>query len=365
MKIDTLQLKSFRNYTTVDMNFNTDIAIVVGDNAQGKTNFVESIYTLAFSKSYRSKAIKDLIKMQTDFAKITADISFQNENPKKIEYIITGQGKKIKVNNVEQKVKSDFVGILKVIKFSPEDLELVKGSPKIRRKFLDMYLSQLDKHYLYALVNYNHLIKQKNALLKQKQADKQLLSIYNDKLVEFIVVIHNKRREFIAEFLPIVQEVFASIVDDKEIFNFQYQSIFNETENNADIRLILEQQVEREIQNYGALVGIHKDDLQFFIDEYNAKQFASQGQQRTIVLACIIALVTYLHDKIGEYPILILDDVMSELDNNRKLQLLASFKKEMQIFMTTTTIDDIVEKIEEPFSLYYVEAGTIREMSEN
>jgi len=356
-------LQSFRNYDQATLQFDENIILIVGDNAQGKTNLVESIYTLAFSKSYRTKITKDLIKEAKDFGKISAKVLFDNEHEKKVEYILTKNKKRIKVNNVEQKVKSDFVGLIKVIKFSPEDLNLVKGSPGIRRKFIDMYLSQLDKEYLYTFVKYNHLLKQKNALLKKRDADIQLLKIYNQKLAEFIKIIVEKREIFIREYQPIVKKVFQNIVNEKESFEFEYTSLFL-AKDLTEINQLLDEYLEKEINYCGALVGIQKDDLEFMINNKNARQFGSQGQQRTIVLSLIISLVEYIYQKIGEYPILVLDDVMSELDEQRKVQLIHSFQKEMQIFLTTTSVSDIVSKITLPYELYKVEEGKIEKVGE-
>lgn len=366
MKIQTLALQNFRNYEKCDLIFEKDIILIVGNNAQGKTNLVESIYTLAFSKSYRTKVEKDLITLSADFGKIIANIKFNNPSKiRKIDYILSAKGKKIKVNNVEQKLKSDFVGLVKVIKFSPEDLNLVKGSPSIRRKFMDMYISQIDKQYLLTLVNYNRLLKQKNAVLKTKNADLVLLGIYNEKLAEFIEIISEKRKAFIADFSPIVQQVFNKIVEDKEELRFEYQTAFKDILIKEDITIYLNEYIEREIKNFGSLVGIQKDDLLFFIEDKNARQFGSQGQQRTIVLTLIIALVEYMYHKIGEYPILILDDVMSELDEKRKIQLVDSFKADMQIFLTTTSVDDIIDKITSNYELYNVSNGKIERVGED
>ena len=361
MKIENLALQAFRNYDKAQLNFTTNIILVVGDNAQGKTNLIESIYTLAFSKSYRTNITKELIKDAAEFSKINATIHFDNAQHKKVEYILTKKKKRIKVNNVEQKQKSSFVGLIKVIKFSPEDLNLVKGNPSIRRKFIDMYLSQLDKEYLLTLVKYNHLLKQKNALLKTKTVDKTLVRIYNQRLAEFIEILVKKRSDFIEKYQGLVQGTFLNIVEHKESFKLEYSSLFFE-KSLAEINAILEEQLDREINYCGSLVGIQKDDLTFFINDKNAKQFGSQGQQRTIVLSLIISLVEYIYQEIGEYPILILDDVMSELDEHRKLQLLHAFKENMQIFLTTTSVEDIAEKIDLPYELYHVEAGHIEKI---
>lgn len=364
MKIENLTLQSFRNYDAANLTFAANIILIVGNNAQGKTNLVESIYTLAFSKSYRTKITKDLIKEEKDFGKINAKVIFENSQTKKVEYILTKNKKKIKVNNVEQKVKSDFVGLIKVIKFSPEDLTLVKGSPGIRRKFIDMYLSQLDKEYLFTLVKYNHLLKQKNALLKKKDVDsKALLKIYNQKMAEFIVKIVEKRTTFIHDYQPIVKKAFQKIVDGKEHLTFSYTSAFL-AKNVQEVNDILDEYIEREMAYCGSLVGIQKDDLEFLINERSARQFGSQGQQRTIVLSLIISLVEYIHQAIGEYPILVLDDVMSELDERRKLQLVHSFSEQMQIFLTTTSVEDIISKIDLPYELYEVEDGKIEKVGE-
>lgn len=365
MKIESLALQSFRNYQKAALQFSEDIVIVVGNNAQGKTNLVESIYTLAFSKSYRARSEKELIAHDKEFAKIGAKIWFQKEQRSKtIDYIISTKGKKIKVNNVEQKTKSQFVGLVNVIKFSPEDLNLVKGSPNVRRKFIDMYLSQLDREYLMTLVKYNRLLKQKNAALKQSQADSSLLQVYNQQLASFIEVLVAKRYAFTEAFFPKVLAAFNKIVEDKEELSIAYVTSFEKDATEADIFTFLQDNIAKESRNFSSLFGIQKDDLIFSIAGQNARNFGSQGQQRTIVLALIIALVDYMQEQIGEYPILILDDVMSELDEKRKVQLLQAFKPDMQIFMTTTSIDDIIDKIDASFELFTVDGGVIEKVQD-
>jgi len=363
LQIQTLKLQSFRNYDVVDLTFDNNIILIVGNNAQGKTNLVESIYTLAFSKSYRTRTSYDLIKEKHDFSKINAVIDFKNNDVKHIQYVLTHNQKKIKVNNIEQKRKSDFVGLVKVIKFTPDDLSLIKGTPSMRRKFLDMHLSQLDKEYLYTLAKYNHLIKQKNALLKMKDNNKELLQVYNQKLAEFIKIIVEKRERFIATYKPIVAQTFQKIVDHSEIFEFQYVSSFTD-KTLSEIQDFLSNQLAKEMNYCSSLVGIHKDDLLFLINGRDARTFGSQGQQRTLVLSLIIALVKYIFNEINEYPILVLDDVMSELDEERKLQLMHSFQKDMQIFLTTTSVEDIVAKMTLPYELYEVNAGKIKKVGE-
>jgi len=363
LQIQTLKLQSFRNYDVVDLHFAKNIILIVGNNAQGKTNLVESIYTLAFSKSYRTRSMPDLIKQNNGFTKINAEINFEHETAKRVQYVLTRDKKKIKVNNIEQKKNNDFVGLIKVIKFSPEDLTLVKGTPSIRRKFLNMHLAQLDKEYLYAFAKYNHVLKQKNALLKMKQVDAPLLQIYNQELAQLIKIIVDKREEFITNYRPLVENAFAQIAGSGEQFKFSYVSAFT-NKTLTEIETILDDQLQKEINYCAAQVGIHKDDLVFYINEREARSFGSQGQQRTIVLALIIALVRYIYHEIGEYPILILDDVMSELDERRKLQLIHSFHQDMQIFLTTTSVEDIVQQIELPYELYEVNEGKIRKVGE-
>jgi len=363
LQIQTLKLQSFRNYERAELNFTKNIVLIVGNNAQGKTNLVESIYTLAFSKSYRARSLQELMKEGSDFSKIDATIKFANGQQKSVQYVFTRKQKRIKVNNVEQKTNSDFVGLIKVIKFSPEDLNLIKGTPSMRRKFLNMHLSQLDRGYLYALIKYNHLLKQKNALLKLKTQDLTLLDVYNEQLAQLIHIIVGKRRTFIENYKPLVDQVFTNIVAERETLVLNYVSLFTD-KSVGEIKAMLDEYTQKEIRYCGALIGIQKDDLQFLINERDARAFGSQGQQRTLVLALIIALVQYIYHEIGEYPILVLDDVMSELDEARKLQLIHSFQQEMQIFLTTTSVEDIVEKIALPYELYEVTQGKISKVGE-
>lgn len=362
LKIKKLKLKSYRNYQQLAVDFLEDIVLIVGDNAQGKTNLVESIYTLAFSKSYRAKAEKELIQFHQPFAKIFAQVQFdQMGKEKNIDYVITEQGKKIKVNNIEQKIKADFVGLVKVIKFSPEDLSLIKSSPGVRRKFLDMYIVQLNKKYLITLAQYQRLLKQKNALLKQRTVDESLLKIYNNKLAEYIKILYEARQAFLEELIPKIKKIFNDIVNEKETLEIMYDSLFQNYQSVEEIQNFFDEKIGEEKNKFRAIYGIHKDDVVFSINGNNARKFGSQGQQRTIILSLIIALVSYFYEKTGEHPILILDDVMSELDEQRRINLIDSFFSEMQIFLTTTSVDDIIEKLHVPYQLIRVDRGNLIE----
>ena len=327
MRINNLELTDFRNYNHFFIEFDQGINILIGGNAQGKTNIIEAIYLLSVCKSFR-----------------THINVFSNERMHQLELILSKESKKAKVDGKDVLKISDYVGYLNAVVFVPDDLSLVKGSPSIRRKFLDLELSKISPIYVFYLTKYNRLLKERNQYLKllnqRRGKYDEYLETLDEQLAEVQIKIIEKRNNFIERLSLKVKDIYLNIANCHEIVEFQYEC-FIKNVNKEDILKLYQKGFERDLRYLSTYYGIHKEDMKIFIDNKSAHQFASQGQQRTIVLSMKIALIELIKEEIGEYPILLLDDVLSELDDQRKTKLLDILNNRIQTFITTTSIDGI------------------------
>ncbi|HLQ39572.1 MAG TPA: DNA replication/repair protein RecF [Tetragenococcus sp.] len=366
MRLNNLQLTNFRNYDTLALDFHDNVIIFLGENAQGKTNLLESIYTLALTRSHRTNNEQELIQWEQDQAYIKGEI--QKEYTKiPLELFLTKKGRKTKVNHIEQKKLSSYVGQLNVILFAPEDLSLVKGSPQVRRKFLDMEIGQIDPIYLYELSQYQKTLKQRNHYLKQLAEDKALDELYLDVLTEQLVEHGSKvlltRQQFVKKLEYWASQMHQKISYSKEMLNIIYHSsveLSYKTDENQIKQNYLEalkKNKKNESFRQTTLIGPHRDDLFFFVNEKNVQTFGSQGQQRTCALSVKLAEIDLIKEKTNEYPILLLDDVMSELDDSRQLHLLETIEGKVQTFLTTTTLNHVKEKMTVEPEIFYIRQG--------
>lgn len=369
MYINELQLKNYRNYEQLHLQFDNKINVIIGENAQGKTNLLESIYLLAFTKSYRTANDRELIKWDTEFAKITAILQKQQrETTIPLELIYHAQGKKAKVNHLEQKRLSEYIGVMNAVMFAPEDLALVKGSPQIRRRFIDMELGQIEPMYVYHLGQYQKILKQRNHLLKQLQqgqTDATVLHVLTEQLIQHAAIILKKRFFFLDLLKKWAVPIHSEISRGMERLRIDYEPSISVLEDDSKEKLIekLElayQKNERnEIFRGTTLIGPHRDDLQFYINDKEVKLFGSQGQQRTTALSLKLAEIDLIYDQMREYPILLLDDVLSELDDFRQSHLLSAIQGKVQTFVTTTTVDGIHHDTLKEATIYSVENGAM------
>lgn len=369
MQLDKLQLSHYRNYDQAELRFSPHLNILLGENAQGKTNLLESIYVLAFARSHRSSNEKEWIQWQSDFARISGEIQkFQKKMT--LDMIISNKGKKTKINGLEQRKLSDYIGSLNVVLFAPEDLNLVKGSPQNRRKFIDMELGQVNPHYLYQLGQYQKILKQRNHLLKQQRQDRPidpiLLEVLNEQFAEAGSHVLHLRLAFIQKLEKWAKQLHADISHQKEVLRLSYQSTVEIEEDmtreaiQQQILFTLEKQKKRELMQQSTLIGPHRDDLLFFINEQNVQTYGSQGQQRTTALSLKLAEIDLIYEEIGDYPILLLDDVLSELDNERQVHLMKTVQNKVQTFLTTTTLDHLGEEgLKNQPTIFNVSHGTI------
>lgn len=367
MHLNNLQLSNFRNYDFLQLDFHKSVVIFLGENAQGKTNLLESIYTLALTRSHRTNNEQELIQWDKKQAYIKGEVQ-KAFTKVPLELFLTKKGRKTKVNHIEQKKLSTYVGQLNVILFAPEDLSLVKGSPQVRRRFLDMEIGQIDPIYLYELAQYQKVLKQRNQYLKQlaenKQSDELYLEVLTQQLVDHGSKVLFTRRQFVKQLESWASQMHKKISHGKEELTITYHSsIEDECHEESQIKAAYLTALEKVRKNERfrqiTLVGPHRDDLLFFVNQKNVQTFGSQGQQRTCALSVKLAEIDLIKEKTHEYPILLLDDVMSELDDSRQLHLLETIEGKVQTFLTTTTLEHVKDKMTVEPEIFYISQGRL------
>ena len=368
MKLTNLQLQNFRNYESVQLEFTDGVHVFIGENAQGKTNLMESIYALAMTKSHRTTNDKELIGWNKEFATVKGTVE-KTATKTNLELQFSKKGKIAKVNYLEQKRLSSYLGNLNVILFAPENLTLVKGSPQNRRKFVDMELGQMSSLYLYDLVEYNRVLKQRNTYLKQLAIKKKQPDEYLDVLSEMLSELASKivfhRLDFMKQLEALAIPIHDQLSLGREKFSVSYQATIplEDGLTPSQMKEIYMNQFKknqtREADQATTLIGPHRDDLIFYLNEVPVQTYGSQGQQRSTVLSLKLAEIELMKLSTGEYPLLLLDDVLSELDDDRQTHLIKAIENKVQTFITTTSLDGIKQQfINEPVVIP-IEKGTI------
>ncbi len=325
MKIDTVRLTNFRNYINSTIKFEDGVNFILGKNAQGKTNLLESIYLCAISKSPRTSKERQMINFDKEYAQV--DLNFNCIAGKKnIEITLNNLNKKIiKINKVPIIKLTQLIGELNVVYFSPDELKLVKEAPEDRRRFLDISISQFDKQYMFDLIRYDKILKQRNCVLKSNISESskiEQLNIWTPQLIIIAEKIIKKRILFIENLKKYSKIIYNSIILGENLdISYSYLqknnvSIFDDLTREFNLKL------KKELEMQHTLIGPHRDDIIFKINNQDCRYFASQGQQRTVALTLKLALMEIINEEVKEYPILLLDDVLSELDNARQERLL-------------------------------------------
>lgn len=368
MHIEQLNLRNYRNYEQLDIRFDNKINVIIGENAQGKTNLMEAIYVLAFTKSHRTSREKELIRWDADFAKIEGQIAKQTQSFP-LEIVISPKGKKAKLNRIEQKRLSDYIGAFNVVMFAPEDLTLVKGAPHIRRRFIDMELGQIQPRYIYHLTQYMKILKQRNHLLRQMQRgqanDPVMLDILTEQLSAHAADLLKRRYLFLDLLKKWAAPIHRGISRELETLDIRYNATLDvsEDENKEKMEIIyldkFKEIREKEVDRGTTLIGPHRDDLSFLVNGKDVQVYGSQGQQRTTALSVKLAEIELIYNEIGEYPVLLLDDVLSELDDYRQSHLLNTIQGKVQTFVSTTSVDGIHHDTLQQAELFRVKSGTI------
>ncbi len=371
MRIQWLALKNFRNYLSFESSFSPELNILIGLNAQGKTNLIEALYLIGTTKSFRKAEQEFLIKINEKNAWLKALI-IKNDLEKEIIFKFNEQKRKeIMVNNKKINKLTDYIGNVNISLFSPDDLGLIKGDASFRRKFLDMVLCQTNKHYLADLIRYQRVIKQRNVILKEiKNGSKKIkeLEPWNEQLVNYSFKICLKRNE-LCNNINIIANKFQKIIKNTENLTIKYIDSLWKGERPIDQEMepAFKHQLGRieqeEIIRGTTLLGPHRDNLMVCINDMNTREFASQGQQRSAAISMRMAEVEYIKGVAGEYPILLLDDIFSELDDTRKTFLNDYLDQGIQIFLTGTREQDFKTVIRQA-AVYQIHNGTSHLVSE-
>ncbi|MCB6556638.1 DNA replication/repair protein RecF [Erysipelatoclostridium ramosum] len=361
MKVNSLCLDNFRNYNHFFIEFDRDINILIGSNGQGKTNLIEAIYLLSVGKSFKTHINKQMIMFDCEFAKVKGEVT-SNNKLRSLEMILGSDFKRAKIDDQDIYKISEYVGLLNVVVFVPDDLYLIKGNPNNRRRFIDLELSKISPIYVFNLSKYNNLLKERNKYLKilnQKNRDgDEYLEVLDEQMARLQVELIKKRIDFIKNLNQKVTSIYNLIAkNDNEKISLRYRCFLKQELTYENILALYKKNHQRDIRYMQSHLGIHKDDLKIFMNGNAADLFASQGQQRTIVLSLKIALIELIKDEIGEYPVLLLDDVLSELDEARKNMLLDILNQKIQTFITTTSIDGINHQIVEKAKKIYIKGG--------
>ncbi|UOF91760.1 DNA replication/repair protein RecF [Fodinisporobacter ferrooxydans] len=379
MFVTALQAKQFRNYQSLAIEFSPTANLIVGQNAQGKTNILEAILMLAVAKSHRTNKDQEMIRWGSEKATISASIN-RSERRYKLELDVLKKGKRALINGVEKRKMSDFVGHLNIVLFAPEDLTLVKGSPQIRRKFMDLEIAQMSPKYLYHLSQYQKVLQQRNSILKNGQQQsirsiQPILAVWDEQIIEHGIKVIRKRYEFIHKLQKYANQIHQQISGGREDLSLSYVSsipIFlpdttcKEEMNPLSAEQMrevyinqLEQRMPQDLQRGSTSIGPHRDDVQVSIHDKPVDIYGSQGQQRTAALSMKLAEIDLIKEEVGEYPILLLDDVLSELDEQRQQHLVKSMGEKVQTFITATTTYGLEIFLKNHAEVFSVNSGII------
>lgn len=366
MIISKLSLVNFRNHNKINLEFNPHMNIIIGDNASGKTNILEAIIVLALTKSYKNVNDTDLITFSKSKLKVKGNIR-DEKIFKNLEVEITKEGKMVKLNNKRVNCLAEYVSNLKVVTFMPNDLELIKGSPNIRRNLLNIELSQLSSLYLTTYNQYNKLLKTRNEYLKllftNCIADKNYFDILTDKLIEKAIVVYKLRYQYLKRINTDIDNIFKNITGQNGI-RILYKPNINFDKYEADVikttmTKIYKINYQRELHLGITIFGPHRDDFQFIYQENDMKLYSSQGQQKSAVLAYKLATISIFNEKSGTKPVLLLDDIFGELDLKKKNRLLKYINTDIQSIITTTDLKNISKNALATATIFSISNGEI------
>ena len=356
MHIKSILLENFRNYDKQEIELNKNINIIYGNNAQGKTNIIESVFLCAYGKSFRAKKDSELIKFDKDNCKV--DVSYSKIDREGNIKAEIGEKKTFFSNGVKQNKISDIIGKINIVIFTPDDIEIIKDGPQKRRRFLDMMISSLRPNYLHLLNSYNKILEQRNNFLRQIKLENKnpsMLDIWDEQLAEYSYKIYEYRKYFIEKISNSIEEIHNLITKcGKEDIKIKYIS---NSKNKESFLENLKKSRSVDIKRGFTATGVHRDDFMIYINSRPVSIFGSQGQQRTTILTLKLCELKIVKEEIGDNPILLLDDFMSELDEKRRSSFLENIKGNQVIITCTDRID-----LENESSIYYVENGICKKV---
>lgn len=360
MFIKQVSLRNFRNYREQTVLLENGLNVLAGKNASGKTNFAESVYCGALGKSPRTSKDKEMINWGCDFARIDIKVA-KKYRDFDITLIIDDKDKKrLSIGGIPCSKMSELIGVLNVVYFSPDEIKMIKESPQERRRFVDISLCQQSKKYLYSLQKYNAVLAQRNKLLKSglgQNTLKQTLFVWDNQLASYGAYIIKKRYEFVKKLKDFAYNSHKFLTDGKENLSLSYECTLDDADENEIKDMFLQSlnaAFEKDVNLFYTTFGCHRDDLSIKIDDIDVRKFGSQGQQRSAALSLKFAEIDLFGDELGEKPVLLLDDVLSELDNTRREKLL-QMSSSLQTIITCTEFNENV-----PHTLYSVSGGKIQ-----
>lgn len=359
MIVKSLELSNFRNYENLSLTFSPENNIMYGDNAQGKTNILEAIYLCATTKSHKGSKEKEMIRLGEEESHIRMFVERDSITHRLDMHLKKNKPKGVAIDGIPIKKSGELFGIVNVVFFSPEDLSIIKDGPSERRRFIDMELCQLDRVYLHNLINYNKVLNQRNNLLKQISFNQSLLDtiyVWDEQLVNYGTQIINARSKFIQDINEIVIDLHDKLSNGREKLCIHYEPNTTAEEFANKLSKSLDRDVALKVTN----VGPQRDDLSFFVNDRDIRKFGSQGQQRTAALSLKLSEIELVKKVTRDTPILLLDDVLSELDRSRQNQLLDSIG-DIQILLTCTGVEEFVTNRMMTEKIYRVTNGSVKE----
>ena len=366
MYLSNLSLFNFKNYDELNLEMAEKLNCFVGNNGVGKTNLLDAIYYLSFCKSFFNPSDSQNIKDGQSHFSIQGNY-LNDEKVDKVSCVLKkGQKKHFKRNKKEYDKLADHIGLIPLVMISPADSMLIIGGSELRRKFIDGIISQFDKNYLQHLINYGRALQQRNALLKQlstSNSSVSTLEIWDDQLIEHGDEIHRSREKFIEDFTPLFQDYYQRISESRESVGLTHKGHLYD----KPLTEWLKNSLQKDLQTQFTTTGIHKDDLEFTIGNKPLKKFASQGQQKSYLLALKLAQASYINTQLGHKPILLVDDIYDKLDKQRVHQLIHLLNEDDfgQLFITDTNPDhigDIIKEINMKYSIFKVESGEVNKI---
>ncbi|HOP65504.1 MAG TPA: DNA replication/repair protein RecF [Bacilli bacterium] len=362
MQIVKLKLVNFRNYKTLNLSFSKKRNIFYGENGSGKTNILESIYVLSLTKSFRT--INDKVLITSGEKKLKIEGEIKENNNKKYYLELSEEGKKVKINKTKIIKLSEYISNINVVLFSPDDFRIIKDSPSVRRKILNVDIIQFDKEYLILLNKYNKLLKQRNSYLRtmyiNNLADEEYLNILTNNLIELGLKIYQKRKIFLENINNYVATKFLKITKIADL-KIEYISEYRCNDKNK-LKKRYSQYFSKELALGKTIFGVHHDDYKFILKKQNIKDYGSEGQQKNAIIAYKLSLIEVFKNIENKTPILLLDDLFSELDNKKINNIINLLKKRVQVFITTTDVDKINKKLLQDSKIFKVKNGKVEEI---
>jgi DNA replication and repair protein RecF len=371
MYVDTISLTDFRNYASLEFHPSDGVNVLFGLNAQGKSAILEAIYLLATSKSHRTSRDLDLIRIGRELTRVCGEVKRSARNDVTLEVILSRTEKKsVRIDKAKHSRIGDLVGHLNAVIFSSMDIDMVRGEPSLRRRFLNLEISQISPQYVYALGRYKRVLDQRNSVLKELKlasGSASALDVWNSQLSTYGATVMARRLEFVRFLAKRASELYASLTDGAESLTIAYKPSLETPANDSEqgIAAALESALaarrENDVSRGTTTVGPHRDDVGLVVDGMPVREYGSQGQQRTVAIAMKLAEIDLMTDSSGEPPVVLLDDVMAELDDVRRSQVFALTGGRCQTFITTTHLAELSDEVKNAAALFEVAGGTVRQ----